>query len=196
MVTALTMAAKMPDALEGIPPEVRRWLWLLLGAFTGAVLLADMVVLALHLVGARRGTPLLAPRWSVADLLLGLQLVVWLLVAGAFVLCIPLGVLQAARPALPSDQVMSGVTLLILVWQNVAMVVTTALFVVLKYGEPVRAAGLSLRGWWKGIALGCLAALVTVPLSDLLDQLTQVAMKQLGTSTAQQVVEALTHGKR
>jgi membrane protease YdiL (CAAX protease family) len=187
-----TIAPEMPEVLAGITPEVRRWLWLLLLAVGGTVLLADLGVLALHVVGARRGRPLLAPRWSIADVFLGLQLFLGLTLFGMILLCIPLVVLMTVRPAWAGESVISAVMLLVLIWQNVAMVATVALFVHGKYGEPLRAAGLSLFRWRQGLAAGCIAALLVIPLSDLISQLTRSATANLGPSTAMKVSEALT----
>lgn len=184
-------AAELPDALAGIPPEVGRWLGWLLLAVVGTVLIADLTVLALFVIGARRGRPLLAPRWSVADVFLGLQLFLGVTVGGMILLAIPFAVLQIARPSAMTEGVTSSLMLAALVWQNIATVGVVAFFVRGKYNEPFAAMGLSSRRWRQGLALGGLAALLAIPASDLISQTLQSVTVKLGSSTATQVAEVL-----
>jgi membrane protease YdiL (CAAX protease family) len=128
----------------------------------------------------------------VADVFLGIQLFIWLTLTAAIVVLVPLGLLFPRFFTDTEPRQMSVVMLLILLLQNAAMVATVRLFVSVKYRERLSAAGLSFRRWRRGLALGFVAALLILPVSDFLEQLTRYFLALAPPSPSTRLVEAMT----
>ena len=159
----------MPGQEPG-PNSLIPWLLFLVAL---VFLVGDLIILGLWLGGLAREQPLLARRWSIADLFLGLQAVLGFLVvvmfASALVL-VAVGVLgrTVARPS--SIVVFYALVLPVMVWQQVAFVAVPLLVVRLKYrGSPADLGITAPRraGQLWVLGLGLLIPLILV--TDLLE---------------------------
>jgi hypothetical protein len=147
---------------------------LLLGLLA-AFAIGNGLVLGLWVVGYIRGRPLLAPAWSAADVFLGFQLVVAvILVAGCFVSVLAAVFVPArlrADPEAFSASLMSIALVPLMLVQQVALVGAPLAFVRLRYREPIAALGFPSAdaAFRRQLALGALLALALLPINDLIE---------------------------
>ncbi|HTE19404.1 MAG TPA: type II CAAX endopeptidase family protein [Armatimonadota bacterium] len=161
----------MPGQEPG-PNSLLPWLLLLVALF---FVVGDLVILGLWLGGMARERPLLARRWSIADLFLGLQ--AWLgflivvMLASALVL-VAVGGLDRAGAKPSSIVVFYALVLPVMVWQQVAFVAVPLVVVRLKYGGT--AADLGLTAPRRPAQLWALGLGLLIPLILVMDLLESV----------------------
>jgi hypothetical protein len=170
----------MSDLGGGMPaisPELGAAILLALVVMGMVLAVIDVAIVATWLADNDREKPLLARRWSLAHVFLGLQ--GWLavtLVIGTPIMVVLMLVLPSI-PGQPSRAV-AWAMLPMLIIQNLAMAAVVALFVRLVYREPLSAAGFSLRDAGRYLALGAGAALLAIPLSDLTERLSSLLIER------------------
>ena len=152
--------------------EVQGWLAAALVLF---FIVADFTILLLWLLGRNLRAPILAPRWSVSDLILGLQAVfLFIILAGTPPMLLAMRLSPGARghmEAMPLPIKYGVVILPLSLLQQVALVCVPLLAASLKYGLPDGEAWDALgfragtHGWRRGLLVGLLAAAVVIPLS-------------------------------
>jgi membrane protease YdiL (CAAX protease family) len=159
-----------PDSVD----EVLRAVFLALARF---FVLVDLAIASLWVAGYVRGQPLLARRWSVADLLLALQGVIAVVVVVGV-----LGVLAmftlVRKPMASLSDAPAGLQFFLLLLpgmlaQQEALVCIPLALVWFKYRGSVRDLGLrpAPGGFGKSVLLGVALALLLLPVSDLLETL-------------------------
>jgi membrane protease YdiL (CAAX protease family) len=146
-----------------LPQETIIVLGLIALGFILLVAIADAILLLAMIRDTRREPPLLARRWSVAHVFLALQ--AW--IAITLVVAIPVMWFAAQRTG-PSQ---AWSMLPILVIQNAAMIGIVLVLVLDVYREPLRSAGLVGWDWRRHAMLGLGAALIAIPVNDLLERL-------------------------
>jgi membrane protease YdiL (CAAX protease family) len=148
------------------------------------VLLADLALLWVLAVGRAQGRRLLARRWSVAHVLIGFQAWLWLTVLFAGGVATVAAVLLPGSGTAGGDSKTMGVVFITsLIAQNVAMVGVVLYAVIRLYDQFPVAAGLSLRNWGPRATIGLLAAVVLIPLSEGLEQLSVLALRHASPSS-------------
>jgi membrane protease YdiL (CAAX protease family) len=158
-----------------LSPQLATAIFLALGVVGLVCALIDVVLIHTWISDSGREKPLLARRWSVAHVFLGLQ--AWI----ALTLVIGTPAMVVLMLLLPPDhgqpqRVMALAALPMLIIQNLAMAAVVALFVRLVYREPLSAAGFSTRRLGHYLALGAGLAVVVVPISDLVERLSALAI--------------------
>ena len=163
--------------------QLQAWLT---AAVVAVFLAADLVIVVLWLMEAGTARPILAPRWSVADLILALQAVVGLLLLSAIppmllaMILAPRG--QRALEMMPPPIKYGLVILPIAVLQQVALVTVPLLAAGWKYRLPDEETweALGFRagrgGWRRGLLLGLVTALVLIPASFALESGVEYAL--------------------
>ncbi len=158
-----------------------------LAAVTITFLLADLAIVLLWFLGYGRERPLLAPRWSVADIILGLQAVLAGIIAGSVPFFVLVEILAGIRHRHHLDGtplwLKYGLMLLpLMLIQQAALILVPLLVVRWKYRLPANEAALELglRGgalpWRRAVLLGLAAAVVVLPLSAGLETGVQWAL--------------------
>lgn len=154
-------------------------------ARAGAVLFVagDLLILGLWIAGLARREPLLARRWSLADLFLGLQFVIGFVIFAGLLGIFAWAFLSALRVIPPLNPDLSRITgpvfylmlLPALLAQQAALVVLPLAVVWLKYRGTVADLGLRIDGerGRRLLAVGVLLAVVLLPLNDLMETLAQ-----------------------
>src|SRR5262249_12379623 len=160
----------LPGGMPEISPQLSAAI--LIGLLVVGALLAviDVVLIAVWVTDGSREKPLLARCWSLAHVFLGLQ--AWL----ALTLLIGTPIMLVLFLSLPHDSVqatrsIAWASLPLLILQNLAMAAVVALFVRQVYREPLSSVGFSRRGLGRYLALGALAAVLAIPVSDLIERL-------------------------
>jgi membrane protease YdiL (CAAX protease family) len=149
------------------------------------VLLADLALLWVIVVGRAREKPLLARRWSAAHVLVAFQ--AWLLITAGFALAagivLAIAELVTGSGARVEQRWMSPILIATLIVQNIAMAAAVLYTVLVLYDQRPVAAGLSLRNWAPKVTLGLLAAVLVIPLSLGLEQLSTQALRHVAYTT-------------
>ncbi|MGV3722917.1 MAG: CPBP family intramembrane glutamic endopeptidase [Actinomycetota bacterium] len=149
---------------------------LLLGLLA-VLAVGNALVFASWLTGYIRGRPVLAPAWSAADVFIGFQLVVAIiLTAGCFVsvfaaVLAPRGV--RGDPDALSGAIMSTALVPLMLVQQAALVSVPLAFVRIRYREPSAALGFPARdaAFWRQVGFGAILALALLPVNDLIEVL-------------------------
>jgi membrane protease YdiL (CAAX protease family) len=160
----------LSGGLPDISPQLATVILLALVVVGALLAVIDVALIAVWVSDSGREKPLLARRWSLAHVFLGLQawLALTLLIAtpimGVLFLTLPRDSGQAAR-------FIAWASLPLLIIQNLAMAAVVAVFVRLVYREALGSAGFARRNMGRFLAIGTVVALLAIPLSDLVERL-------------------------
>jgi len=164
-------------------------------------LLGDLALFLLWLASRSGERPLLARRWSVADLFLSLQFLIAGVLGVSIVGMTALFLFDPAARATPANasEAASPVAMFFLVLapamlaQNALLIGIPVLLVLLKYGGSLDDLGCwPWKGWARPVALGAAATLLVIPISDLLETLARRVLVDWPGGAQAELIRALT----
>lgn len=169
-----------------VDPEASAIIQALVIAILGLVATGNALYFALWTLGRLRGQPLLAPVWSAADVFLALQAVVVILLGAGCGVSVLLGLALPDEvrsvPARYAAAVSEAALFPLMLLQQCALVGVPVALVCLRYGGKPADLGLSAPDarFRRQLAFGVAAAVLLLPISDLLEVLSRQWLLESG----------------